>query len=153
MYIELLRFPCLRYFFMLKQRYTLVCVLLIAMPVLVQAQNNAPNVIVDMQGVDPAQYNADLQACQGAGTQVQAQQPEREAVAGTAARGAAVGAAAGAISGNSGSQGAKTGAGVGIVAASGRNAKNRREAKKQTKDEQDMVVKNCMRGRGYTVLN
>ena len=138
---------------MFKQKFTLLFSLLIAIPVFAQAQNNAPNVIVDMQGVDPAQYNADLQACQGAGTQVQAQDPEREAVAGTTARGAAVGAAAGAISGNSGSQGAKTGAAVGVVAGTSRNAKNRREAKKQTKDEQDMVVKNCMRGRGYNVLN
>ena len=138
---------------MFKQKFTLLFSLLIAIPVLAQAQNKAPNVIVDMQGVDPAQYNADLQACQGAGTQVQAQDPEREAVAGTTARGAAVGAAAGAISGNSGSQGAKTGAAVGVVAGTSRNAKNRREAKKQTKDEQDMVVKNCMRGRGYNVLN
>ena len=138
---------------MLNLKRTSILVLLLAMSGLVQAQNKAPNVIVDMQGVDQAQYNADLQACQGAGTQVQAQQPEREAVAGTAARGAAVGAAAGAISGNSGSQGAKTGAGVGVVAAGARNAKNRREAKKETKQEQDMVVKNCMRGRGYNVLN
>ena len=138
---------------MLKLKRIFILALIVVLPVLAQAQNNAPNVIVDMQGVDPAQYNADLQACQGAGTQVQAQGAEREAVVGTAARGAAVGAAAGAISGNSGSKGAKTGAGVGVVAAGARNAKNRREAKKQTKAEQDMVVKNCMRGRGYNVLN
>ncbi|MGD9020554.1 MAG: hypothetical protein PVF46_02060 [Lysobacterales bacterium] len=138
---------------MLKLKYLCLLALLAVMPLLAQAQNKAPNVIVDMQGVDQAQYNADLQACQGAGTQAQAQDAEREALAGTAARTAAVGAAAGAISGNSGSQGAKTGAAVGIVAGSARNAKNRREAKKQTKEEQDMVVKNCMRGRGYDVLN
>ena len=64
-----------------------------------------------------------------------------------------LGAAAGAISGNSGSKGAKTGAGVGVVAAGARNARNRRDAKKQTKNELDTVVKNCMRGRGYNVLN
>lgn len=138
---------------MLQLKQALILALVVAMPVLAQAQNKAPNVIVDMQGVDPAQYNADLQACQGAGTQVQAQEADRESLAGTGARTAAVGAAAGAISGNSGSQGAKTGAAVGIVAGSARNAKNRREAKSQTKDEQDMVVKNCMRGRGYNVLN
>jgi 2-keto-3-deoxy-L-rhamnonate aldolase RhmA len=138
---------------MLKLKHSCFLALLVAMPLFAQAQNKAPNVIVDMQGVDPAQYNADLQACMGTGTQVQAQDPEREAVVGTAARGAAVGAAAGAISGNSGSQGAKTGAGVGVVAAGARNAKGRREARKQAKNEQDMVVKNCMRGRGYNVLN
>ncbi len=137
---------------MLKLKQAFILALLLAISVLAQAQNT-PNVIVDMEGVDPAQFNVDLQACQGAGTQVQAQNPEREAVVGTAARGAAIGAAAGAISGNSGSQGAKTGAGVGVVAAGARNAKNRREAKSQTKEEKDMVVKNCMRGRGYNVLN
>jgi hypothetical protein len=135
----------------LKQAFTLA--LFVAMPMLAQAQNSSPNVIVDMEGVDQAQYNSDLQACQGTGTQVQATEAQREGVVGTAARGAVVGATAGAISGNSGSKGAKTGAGVGVVAASARNARNRRGAKKQTKNELDTVVKNCMRGRGYNVLN
>ena len=138
---------------MLKLNHALTLALFAAMPMLAQAQNSTPNVIVDMQGVDQAQYNTDLQACQGTGTQVQTKEAQREGVVGTAARGAAVGAAAGAISGNSGSKGAKTGAGVGVVAASSRNARNRREAKKQTKNELEMVVKNCMRGRGYNVLN
>lgn len=114
---------------------------------------NSVNVIVDMEGVDQAQYQKDLQSCQGAGTQVQEKQPEREGIVRGAARGAAIGAAAGAVSGNSGSQGAKSGAGAGVAASGIRNAKNRREAKVDTKNEIDMVVKNCMRGRGYTVLN
>jgi len=138
---------------MLKLKQALTLALFAVAPMLAQAQNSSPNVIVDMQDVDQAQYNIDLQACQGTGTQVQATEAQREGVVGTAARGAAVGAAAGAISGNSGSQGAKTGAGVGVVAASARNARNRRGAKKQTKNELDTVVKNCMRGRGYNVLN
>ena len=138
---------------MLKFKHALTLALFAAVPMLAQAQSSTPNVIVDMQGVDEAQYNADLQACQGAGTQVQTTEAQREGVVGTAARGAAVGAAAGAISGNSGSKGAKTGAGVGVVAASARNARGRRDAKKQTKNELDMVIKNCMRGRGYNVLN
>ena len=117
------------------------------------AQNQGVNVIVDMEGVDQAQYQKDLQSCQGAGTQVQDKQPEREGVVRNTGRVAAVGAAAGAISGGSGSQGAKTGAAVGLAASTTRNARNRREAKVDTKDEIDMVVKNCMRGRGYTVLN
>ena len=137
---------------MSKVAYALLVALMMAAPVLAQAQNT-PNIIVDMEGVDQAQYNADLQACQGAGTQVQEQQADREAMVGTAARGAALGAAAGAISGNSGSQGAKTGAAAGVVTAGVRNQKNRREAKKDTQAERDLVVKNCMRGRGYNVLN
>lgn len=138
---------------MLKSRYKYFLALLVVVPALAQAQNNAPNVIVDMTGVDHAQFNADLQACQGAGTQVQEQQAEREGLVGTAARGAALGAAAGAISGNSGSQGARSGAATGVVVAGVRNQKNRREAKADAQDERDMVVKNCMRGRGYNVLN
>lgn len=127
--------------------------MLLAAPLLANAQSSGVNVIVDMEGIDPAKYNQDLQSCQGAGTQVQPAEAEREGVVGTAARGAALGAAAGAISGNSGSQGAKSGAGVGVVAAGARNARNRRDAKKDTKSEIDMVVKNCMRARGYSVLN
>jgi hypothetical protein len=137
---------------MSKVVYASLVALMTVVPVLAQAQNT-PNIIVDMEGVDQAQYNADLQACQGAGTQVQEQQADRESVVGTAARGAAIGAAAGAISGNSGSKGAKTGAGVGVAAAGVRNQKNRREARKDVQAERDLVVKNCMRGRGYNVLN
>jgi len=111
------------------------------------------NVIVDMEGVDPAQYNSDLQACQGAGTQVQQKEAQREGVLRNSGRTAAVGAAAGAISGGSGTQGAKTGAAVGVVASTTRNAKNRREVAAEAQNERDMVVKNCMRGRGYSVLN
>ncbi|MGV6826959.1 MAG: glycine zipper family protein [bacterium] len=121
------------------------------LPVL--AQSSGVNVVVDMQGIDPAKYNSDLQSCQGTAAQVQPTQGQRESLAGTAARGAALGAAAGAISGNSGTQGAKSGAGAGVVAAGVRNSQNRRSATQQSQSEVDAVVKNCMRGRGYNVLN
>lgn len=127
--------------------------LALAFPLAAFSQAQGINVIVDMEGVDQAQFQQDLQSCQGAGTQVQNKEPEREGVVRGAARGAAVGAAAGAISGNSGSEGAKVGAGAGVAASAIRNSKNRRDAKVETKDEIDMVVKNCMRGRGYNVLN
>ena len=58
------------------------------------AQNQGVNVIVDMEGVDQAQYQQDLQACQNTGGQVQNTQTEREGVVRGAARGAAIGAAA-----------------------------------------------------------
>lgn len=119
----------------------------------VVAAANTVNVIVDMEGVDPVKYNADLQSCQGAGTQVQQKAPQREGVLRNSGRTAAVGAAAGAISGGSGSQGAKTGAAVGVVASTTRNARNRRDAAADAEVERDQVVKNCMRARGYTVLN
>ena len=70
------------------------------------------NVVVDMSLVQ--EYNQcqmDLQQCEGLAVQNQPDAPQREAVAGTAVRGAAAGAAAGAVSGGSGSKAAKKGAG------------------------------------------
>ena len=115
---------------------------------------HANNVVVDMSQVqDYTQYQTDLQQCEGLAVQNQPDAPQREAVAGTAVRGAAVGAAAGAISGGSGSSAAKKGAGVGVIAAASRNSRNRRAASANASAQTDQIVKNCMRGRGYNVLN
>ena len=66
------------------------------------------NVVVDLSQVqDYNQYQMDLQQCEGLAVQNQPDAPQREAVAGTAVRGAAVGAAAGAVSGGSGSKAAR----------------------------------------------
>ncbi len=125
--------------------------MLLAFAPMGHAQN--VNVVVDMEGVDKNQYYDDLEACQSTGGQVEYNEPERESVAGNAARVAVVGATAGAISGGSGSKGAKKGAAVGVAASATRNARNRRSAQTSTKNETEQVVKNCMRGRGYNVLN
>ena len=115
---------------------------------------NATNVVVDMsQVVDYTVYQTDLQQCEGLAVQNQPDAPQREGVAGTAVKGAAVGAAAGAISGGSGSKAAKKGAGVGVIAAASRNSRNRRAASANASAQTDQIVKNCMRGRGYNVLN
>lgn len=79
--------------------------------------------------------------------------PQREAVAGTAVKGAAVGAAPGTVSGGSGSKIATKRAGVGVIAATSRNSRNRRAATANASAQTDQIVKNCMRGRGYNVLN
>jgi hypothetical protein len=114
----------------------------------------ANNVVVDMSQVqDYNQYQVDLQQCEGLAVQNQPDAPQREAVAGTAVRGAAVGAAAGAVSGGSGSSAAKKGAGIGVIAAASRNSRNRRAASANASTQTDQIVKNCMRGRGYNVLN
>ena len=114
----------------------------------------ASNVVIDMSQVqDYTQYQMDLQQCEGLAVQNQPDAPQREAVAGTAVRGAAVGAAAGAVSGGSGSKAAKKGAGVGVIAAASRNSRNRRAASANASAQTDQIVKNCMRGRGYAVLN
>jgi uncharacterized protein YcfJ len=112
------------------------------------------NVVVDMSQVaDYTQYQTDLQQCEGLAVQNQPDAPQRDSVAGTAVRGAAVGAAAGAVSGGSGSKAAKKGAGAGVILAAGRNSRERREASANATAQKDQIVKNCMRGRGYNVLN
>jgi len=115
---------------------------------------HANNVVVDMSQVqDYTQYQTDLQQCEGLAVQNQPDAPQRESVAGTAVKGAAVGATAGAVSGRSGSKAAKKGAGVGVIAAASRNSRNRRAASANASAQSDQIVKNCMRGRGYNVLN
>jgi hypothetical protein len=95
-----------------------------------------------MKGVNPYQYEEDLAEC----SQYSGEVPVAEHAATGAVAGAVVGGAVGAIwdgyRGNSPERGAATGAvlgGTGGV-ASGVTEKNR-------------VVKNCLRGRGYQVLN
>ncbi|MFN3164565.1 MAG: hypothetical protein ACE37N_14095 [Pseudohongiellaceae bacterium] len=103
-----------------------------------QGLRDAP--IVDMQGVNVAQYNRDLAACQQYAEQVAVgQDAARGAVAG-----AAVGGAVGAVVGNSTS--AQRGAGVGAVAGGARGAA-------RGVREQERVLRRCLSGRGYRVLN
>ena len=96
--------------------------------------------IVDMQGVNQAQYNRDLAECRQYAEQVES---GREVVRG-AAGGAVVGAAVGAAVGNSDT--AQRGAGAGAAVGAARGA---REAERQS----ERVLRNCLRGRGYRVLN
>ena len=95
--------------------------------------------IVDRKGVDPVAYQRDLNECEQYAQQVSVAQK-----AGTgAAAGAVVGAAIGAILGGVGTG---EGAGVGAVqGAAGGTAKGVREKRQ--------VVRNCLRHRGYAVLN
>lgn len=98
------------------------------------------DVIIDRQGVDRAQYERDLAECTSYAEEVRA----GEKVAANAAGTAAVGAAVGAVTG--GSDSAKRGAGVGGIVGGARGG---RDAWR----EQQRVVKNCLSGRGYRVLN
>jgi len=95
-------------------------------------------VVIDPAGVDKAQYERDLAECQEIAKQVDSK------VVGSAAGGAVVGGAIGAILG--GSSGAAKGAGVGAVGGTARGASS-------TEREKQTVVKNCLRNRGYKVLN
>lgn len=93
--------------------------------------------IIDTAGVDMDQYERDLADCEQVATQVDT----GGAAAKSAAAGAAVGAALGAIWGDVGSSaaaGAVSGGAGGLFSAD---------------EEKAQVVKNCMRNRGYAVLN
>lgn len=96
--------------------------------------------IVDMKGVDPAQYRIDRMECQDYAEQV--------AVGGSAAGGAAAGAVVGGLIGAAvgDSDTAKRTAGAGAVVGGARGTGDALR-------ERQMVVRNCLRNRGYAVLN
>jgi len=96
------------------------------------------NVVIDPAGVNMQAYQKDLSECQQLSQQVE-HKGGRGAVGG-----AIVGSAVGAIVGNRDT--AKKVAGVGAVGGTARGAA-------ATRAERDRVVKNCMRNRGYSVLN
>lgn len=106
--------------------------------VVLAACSSAPGPIVDTKGVDMTRYRADLADCETYAEQVRM---ERGVVKG-AAGGAAVGAATGAIL----DKDVGEYAGVGAVAGGAKSAVRADREKSQ-------VVKNCMRYRGYRVLN
>lgn len=93
--------------------------------------------IVDTQGVDMAQYNQDLQDCKAYAAQVnQGKQAGQSALFG-----ALVGGAMGALSGHAGN-----GAAAGGVMGGASGAL-------QGDQEKSQVLRNCLRNRGYTILN
>ncbi len=104
------------------------------------ASNPGQSVIIDTKGVDMNRYYADLDDCTAYAEQVQT----GENVARGAARGAVVGGAIGAMV--RGPDTAERGAGIGAVSGAAKGVA-RSEA------EQNRVVRNCLRGRGYRVLN
>jgi uncharacterized protein YcfJ len=97
-------------------------------------------VITDTQGIDTAQYNKDMYECRQYAAQVNV---GRDALGG-AIVGAIIGAAIGAAIGNSDT--AEMGAGLGAVDGATEGASG-------ALSEQDQVIKNCLLGRGYKVLN
>ena len=97
-------------------------------------------VIVDTQNMDMAQYQQDLAECRAYAEQV----PVGERVAGGAVIGAVIGGAIGAVLGDG--EGAERGAGTGAISGGVRGASS-------GLSERDQVIKNCLQGRGYRVLN
>jgi uncharacterized protein YcfJ len=91
--------------------------------------------VIDPAGVDMEQYNIDVAECEQIAEQV-----DQQVVEG-AAGGAVVGGLIGAITGNT-----ARGAGVGAVAGGAKGVGS-------TNKEKSRVVKNCLRNRGYQILN
>lgn len=96
-----------------------------------------PKPIIDTKGVDPERYARDMAECEEYTHEIVI---AAGAAKGTAA-GAAVGAAAGVVTGDVGES-----AGLGAIYGGTRSAL-------EADREQQRVWKNCMRGRGYRVLN
>lgn len=95
-------------------------------------------VIVDMQGVNRMQYQADLQDCRSYAAQV------GDRTAKGALAGGLIGGAIGAAIGNKRTAQKLAGAGAISGAVKG-NVSSKRE--------KEIVVRRCLRGRGYRVLN
>lgn len=98
------------------------------------------NPIVDTQGVNLATYNRDLNECRAYADEVQI----AEKAASGAVTGAVVGGVVGAVVGDSDT--AQRAAGVGAVAGGARGII-------EGIREREMVIKRCLVGRGYRVLN
>lgn len=97
-------------------------------------------IIIDEKGVNMTTYQQDLAECKTYSASVETGEKTGKG----AASGAVVGGLIGAITG--GGEGALKGAGVGAVGGGARGASQGTETEVQ-------VVKNCLRGRGYRVLN
>lgn len=120
----------------LMMRFGKSCFIPIALAVLTACSAH-PEPIIDRQGVNMSTYAVDLEECSAYADAISVGKGAAKGAAG----GAAVGAAAGAISGNAGN-GAAYGAIFGGTGSGNEAAREKR-----------MVVKRCLAGRGYKVLN
>ena len=98
------------------------------------------NPIIDAKGVNLAQYNRDLSECEQYADEVEVAQ---KAAVG-AVSGAVIGSVFGAVIGNGNT--AQRGAGIGAVGGGARGVSDGIR-------ERERVIKRCLMGRGYRVLN
>jgi outer membrane lipoprotein SlyB len=103
--------------------------------------------VVDTKGHDSARYQQDLAECRQYAQQVNPAGDAAVSGLGGAAAGAALGAITGALvggvsAGSGAALGAATGGAVGVGTGAYSGVK-----------EQERIINNCMRGRGYNVLN
>lgn len=113
---------------------------LVALGIVTSGCTTTDEIIIDRKGVNMAQYEKDLAECR---TYSQEVKTGEKAVRG-AASGAVVGGAVGAVV--DGSEGAARGAGVGAITGGAKGVN-------QGEREELQVVKRCLSGRGYRVLN
>ena len=112
--------------------------LLLAVSTILISACTRQQIIIDPAGVDQARYQQDLAECKQLAEQVD-QKAGQGAVAG-----AVISGAIGAILGDR--RDAERLAGVGAVSGGASGAAH-------TRQEKNMVIKNCLRNRGYKVLN
>lgn len=112
-----------------------------AVPLLLLACTTTDEIIIDKKGVNMSAYAADKAECETYSDEVRT----GEKVARGAGSGAVLGGVVGVITGDS-SEAAVQGAGVGAVTGGTRGAIEGNRSEVQ-------VVKRCLRGRGYRVLN
>lgn len=98
--------------------------------------------IVDLKGKDQATYENDLQQCQSYATQ---QSGAATTGANAAAGGTVLGAALGLVAGGNRTGIAQTAGVGGVIGGAGGMFEGNKA--------QENVVKQCLRGRGYNVLN
>lgn len=120
----------------------LICSLMVVSALVLPACASKP--IIDSQGVDMVQYQADLEDCVLVAEQVQT----GNTIARSAGAGAAVGAAFGVVT----SVITGDASAIGYSAAYGGVGGGASGALKAD-DEKAQVIKNCLRNRGYAVLN
>ena len=113
------------------------CIALLCITVVAGCANSSKP-IIDPAGIDIEQYDIDLAECEQISEQVEQKTGEG------AIGGAVIGGLIGVITGNS--AGAVKGAGVGAVVGGAKGTGT-------TSKEKERVVKNCLRNRGYQVLN
>ena len=118
-------------------KYAIVTAMTVLM---LTACTTTDEIIIDQKGVDMSAYQQDLTECQGYAKETKKQEKTTKG----AASGALVGGLIGAITG--GGSGAAKGAGIGAIGGGARGASDGEQTEMQ-------VVKRCLRGRGYRVLN
>ena len=122
-------------------QFRLVCTLVI-LSALLPACASKP--IIDTAGVDMVQYQADLEDCVLVAEQVETGKTIAKSAGAGAAVGAAFGVVTSVITGDASA--------IGYSAAYGGVAGGTSGAFKAD-DEKAMVIKNCLRNRGYSILN